>query len=180
MGPERWWVEALVAVACGAALVWIFRRAERKFRLHMEARLARAVVGPGGGFELRFTPGEAGPLLCYMRYKALVSGCAYHIGLRCRVSGRIGGRVAFEEDLGVLGDISNPPPLEYRTRVRTEYNVRLVSTMKGYRQEGTVRIGEFPVGRGGEEVVVSGAVTPNALTSLEEAEIYLVPGRVRL
>jgi hypothetical protein len=146
----------------------------------MDSRVAQVMAGPNGDFELRFTSGEAGCLVCYLRYQALVLGPEYHLGLRCQVTGRIGEWVAFKEDIGILGDISNPPPMEYGKRVNLEYYVRLVTSMEGARQESTVLLGELATGRIGEEIIVSGSITSNAKTRLEAAEIYLVPERTRL
>lgn len=177
---EGWLLNIVAVVLGGVGLIWMFRRAEWKYRRHMDSRVARAVAGPGGNFLLRFTPRDAGCLFCYLRYQALVLGPEYHLGLRCQVTGQIGGWVAFEEDLGILGDISNPPPLKYGKRVNLEYYVRLVTSMEGSRQESTVLLGELAAGGAREEIVVSGLITPNAKTRLEAAEIYLVPERMRL
>jgi hypothetical protein len=180
MVQENWLLTIAAVVLGGVGLIWMFRRADRKFRRHMDSRVARVVAGPGGDFALRFTTAEAGRLVCYLRYQALVLGPEYHLGLRCQVVGQIGGWEAFKEDLGILGDISNPLPLEYGKRVCLEYYVRLVTSMEGAHRESTVLLGELAVGGNMEDIVVSGSITPNAKTRLEAAEIYLVPERMRL
>lgn len=180
MSAEVSWF-GLAAVVLGAAfLLLVFRRGRRRIQQHLQSRLATVRAGEDGRFELRHRVTEPGTYVAYARYKIENRGTEDDLGIRCRFEARVDGGEPLVRDLGVIGSISNPPPLEFEEKARTTYDTTMKTGGMGYRHTGRIELAEIEQVDDGADLALTGVVTPNELTRIDEIEVYIVPAARRL
>lgn len=168
------------AVLASIVLLLLFRRRSQRLERHLASKVVAATADEMGRFALRFRTREACRFVIYLRYEIQNRGIEDDYGIRCLVEAQAGSRPKLARDLGIIGPLQNPAPLEYEERVMVTFDGSMVTGGIGYRHTGRVELGEIKSIAADTELVITGVVTSNELTRVDAIEVYLVPLESRL
>ncbi len=173
--PPIW--QLFAGLAGTILLLYFFRRSDKKVARHDQAKLASVTARDAQPFSLSALAPAEGGCLAYLRYVVKYPGIEENYRLRCRVTARLDGEVAFEASHGIY---HGPPPAGSGDRqVTTEYWVTVRNHGPGHKRESRVLLGEIAPAAG-RTIELEGQVDALAPTEMIESEIYLVPEAHRL
>lgn len=161
------------------ALLLLFRRRARRLQRHLAGKVAATTADEAGHYALGYRAPQSAGYLLYMHYQIQNRGTEDDYGLRCQLEASTESGPTLVRDLGILGPLQNPPPLQYEERARGTFDGSMVSGGIGYRHSGRVELAEMRLAEG-EELTVQGKITPNELSRVDAIEVYLVPATLRL